>query len=226
MEELELQNAFLDQIERRCNEVEMRQHTVTQSSPSRAGSPSVRVVELKDRTSVILRPLRRDDEAIVSDFFASCTPRTLRQRFHYSFKLTPEWVARRCHIDESREVAIVAETETLGAHKVAGFSRLVFSPDHESAEFAIIITDDWQGKGLGCLMTRHCLEVVRTRGIKRVTAVTTPDNLWMIAVFKKLSFSLNYDWPNGVIWVSKELSPPASVPKDSKQRKDHLKRTA
>ena len=204
----------------------MSQRTDCQSSPLTNGPLVKRTTELKDGTIVVLRPLQKKDEPLMSDMFRGCTSATLRQRFQYSFKLTPEWIAGRCEIDRAHEIAIVAEINARGAHQLAGLSRLAFSPDHESAEFGILITDNWQGKGLGARMTRYCLEVARNRGAMCVTAITTLENRRMIKVFRNEGFLFDCDWANGVIRARKKLSTPASPPRDSFCKKARLQRSA
>jgi len=174
-----------------------------------------RTAELKNGTIVVLRPLQKKDEPLIADLFRGCTGATLRQRFQYSFKLTPEWIANRCQIDRAREIAIVAEVNGQGIHQLVGLSRLALSPDNESAEFGILITDNWQGKGLGTLMTRRCLDVARNLGAICVTAITTLENRRMIKVFRNEGFLFHYDWANGVIRARKKLSTPANPPPDS-----------
>jgi acetyltransferase len=88
---------------------------------------------------------------------------------------------------------------------------VVFSSEKESAEYAVLITDGWQGKGLGSRMTNYCLELAKARGTKRITAITTPDNVPMIEVFRKSGFTLDYDRVNGVIRVQKTFLPPTDL---------------
>jgi acetyltransferase len=103
---------------------------------------------------------------------------------------------------------------------------LVFSPKHGSFEFGILIADDWQGKGLGTLMTRYCLDVARARRVKRVIATTTPSNSRMIKVFRNEGFLFDCDWTAGVVRVHKELSPLASRSRGSHCEDTSLPRSA
>jgi acetyltransferase len=159
-----------------------------------------------------LRRLRRKDESRLYDLFSSCTRATLFQRFHYTFNVSNELAAEACRVDENRRISIVAEVKSKGAHRLIGLCLLVFSEQSQSVEFAILIIDDWQGKGLGRLMTLHCLDVARVRGARRMTAVTTPDNFRMMNLFKELGFNLDYDGVNGIIWAAKSLPPEEAEP--------------
>jgi acetyltransferase len=77
-------------------------------------------------------------------------------------------------------------------------------PDHEEAEYAALVADRWQNQGLGSLLTDTCLDIARRWGIRRITAETDPNNLRMVAVFKRRGFSL--DQSADVVQASKELS--------------------
>ena len=63
-------------------------------------------------------------------------------------------------------------------------------PDHENVEYAVLITDQWQKKEVGSLLTDYCLEIARGWGVKRVYGVTTRDNVRMVALFEGRSFEL------------------------------------
>jgi acetyltransferase len=52
------------------------------------------------------------------------------------------------------------------------------------------VEDSWQGKGLGSLLTRYCVEICESWGVGTIMAETTADNRGMQAIFKKLGFSL------------------------------------
>jgi acetyltransferase len=75
----------------------------------------------------------------------------------------------------------------------------VADPDHESAEYAVLVADPWQGRGLSDLLTDYCLQVARSWGIHRVYAETTPDNVRMIAVLEKHGFALMRRTEDGIV---------------------------
>jgi acetyltransferase len=150
-----------------------------------------RTVTLRDGTSVILRPIRPEDEPLWHEVLADSSPDTIRRRFRYLFKATTHEMATRfCFLDYDREVAIVAEVQVEGRRKLVGVGRLVADADHRQAEFAVLVIDSWQGRGLGALLTDFCLDICRQWNIHRVTAVTTSDNVRMLDIFLKRGFQL------------------------------------
>ena len=121
-------------------------------------------------------------------------------RFRALVKHTHEMATRYCFIDYDRELAIVAELEgDDGNPLLAGVVRLVADPDHRSAEYAVLVADPWQGRGLSDLLTDYGLEIARAWGIETVYAETTPDNARMIAVLEKHGFAISRRLQEGVV---------------------------
>jgi acetyltransferase len=153
----------------------------------------VRAATLQDGSDVILRPIKPEDEPMWHQLLKSCSESSLWSRFRYTFKeTTHEMATRFCFIDYDRTMAIGAELwGDDGAHRLAGVSRLVADADHNEAEFAVLVGDAWQGKGLGALLTDYSLEICRSWGIAKVLAETTLDNHRMQAMFTKRGFEMD-----------------------------------
>ncbi len=167
----------------------------------------VKHITLKDGTPVTLRPIKPEDEPMWMELLASCSKESIYQRFRYFFQWASHEVATRyCYIDYDREIAIVAEIVENGKRRLLGVGRLIADPDHESVEYAVLITDAWQKRELGSLITDHCMEVARRWNLKRVIAITTTNNRPMISVFEKRGFSIKYSDDDNSVEVEKEIS--------------------
>ena len=126
-----------------------------------------------------------------------CSPDSLRARFGGLFReITHDMAARYCFIDYDREIAMAAELETDGVRRLIGVGRLVTDPTRNRAEFAILVGDPWQGRGLGLLLTRSCLEIARAQGLQQVVAETDLSNSRMISTFRELGFELRENLPD------------------------------
>ncbi len=112
---------------------------------------------------------------------------------------------RYCFIDYDREIGIVAEVEEDGQRKLIGVGRLVADPDHESVEYAVLVVDAWQNRGLGGVLTDYCLEIAGHWGLKRVVAETGSDNARMLALFQRLGFATTPSADGSVIEAAREL---------------------
>ena len=134
---------------------------------------------LKDGIEVTLRPIKPEDEPLWMGLLASCPKESIYSRFRYFFHWQSHEVATRfCYIDYDREIAIVAEIIEDGIRKILGVGRLIADPDHESVEYAVLITDAWQKKELGNILTDYCMEIARRWKLKRIVAQTTADK-WL-----------------------------------------------
>lgn len=165
-------------------------HLVLRPYPERF----IRPATLKDGTNLILRPIKPEDEDMWLEMLGSCSKESIYHRFRYDFHFNSHEVATQfCFIDYDREMGIVAEIEFEGRKKLIGVGRLIADPDIETAEYAVLITDEWQHKELGHILTNYCVEIAKISGIKRVAAETTTDNKAMISVFRKVGFKVHFN---------------------------------
>ena len=83
--------------------------------------------------------------------------------------------------------------------------RLIADPNHDSFEYAILVADKYQDKGLGGILTDYCMEIAQQWGVKRIFAITTTDNPRMISVFRKRGFEIKPDPDGSTVDASKNL---------------------
>ena len=161
--------------------------------------------KLSDGEDVLLRPIKPEDEPMWLELLASCSKESIYLRFRYDFYFDSHEVASQfCFIDYDREIAIVAEIEEEGNRKLIGVGRLIADPDIEIMEYAILITDKWQQKDLGYIITEFCMGIAKNRGVKRLVAETTKNNKPMISVFRKLNFKIQFN-EDTTVSVNKSL---------------------
>jgi acetyltransferase len=164
----------------------------------------IRRTTLSDGAQVTLRPIRPEDEPLWLALIGNCSSESLHARFQYLFReATHEMATRYCCTDYDRELALVAQLESSG--ELVAVGRLVADVDHETAEFAILVADAWQGKGAGVQVTERCLAIAAEWGIRRVEAVTALANMRMISIFEQCGFELEYDSPSGIIRAKKRI---------------------
>jgi acetyltransferase len=147
-----------------------------------------------------LRAIRPEDEPLWHRMLDDCSVDSIHDRFRSLIKHTHRMATRFCFIDYDRELAIVAEVRGEdGERRLAGIVRLVADPDRERAEYAILVADPWQRRGLADLLTEYCLEVARTWPVRIVYAETTTDNARMIALLRKHGFAPTRDLAEGIV---------------------------
>jgi acetyltransferase len=166
------------------------EHLILRPYPERWIKPA----QLRDGTEVLLRPIKPEDEPLWLELLGSCSKESIYSRFRYDFYFDSHEIATQyCFIDYDREIAIVAEIEEEGKKKLIGVGRLIADPDVVTAEYAVLITDDWQKRDLGQILTKYCIEIAKEADVSKIAAETTKDNKPMVAVFRKLGFEIIYN---------------------------------
>ena len=147
---------------------------------------------LQDGTAFTLRPIRPEDEVPLVELTAACTPEDLRLRFLGPIKTFPhEMAARLSQIDYDREMAFVAVARgsAYGRGPILGVVRLMGDPEHETAEFAILVRSDMKGRGLGYRLMSEILAFAARSGFREVYSDVLRGNRAMLHMARDLGFS-------------------------------------
>ena len=138
--------------------------------------------------------VRWEDEPLVSDFLGKCSEETIYFRY---FKLIKKWthemLIRFTQNDYDRELGLMAIGQPPGPEVMMGVSRMVMSTDRSTAEFAVIVADPWQGKGLGPKLVERLIRIAREQGVKLLHGDVLAQNQPMLEMVKRLGFSLTKD---------------------------------
>ena len=144
-----------------------------------------------DGSSVVIRPIRPEDAEIEREFVHSLSPEAKYMRFMSTLKeLTPAMLARFTQVDYDRDMALVAVTLEGARERQIGVCRYVINPDGASCEFALVVAEAWQGRGLGRDLMERLIEIARGRGLKRMNAQILSANPGMLDLVTKLGFTL------------------------------------
>jgi len=144
---------------------------------------------LADGTSITLRPIRPEDAEIEQAFVRGLSRESRYMRFMRVLnELTPEMLVRFTQIDYDREMAFIALHETDGTEEQIGVARYNMEPDGETAEFALVVGDDWQARGLGTALLRILVEYARLRGVRELFGDVLERNAGMRGLGARLGF--------------------------------------
>ncbi len=144
---------------------------------------------MKNGQKAMLRPIRPEDEPLEAAMFKQLSKQSIYFRFFgYIPRVDHKMLIRFTQIDYDREMAIIAEIEEDGIKKMVGVVRFVSDAWNESAEYAIVVADPWQGQGLGSAMTDFILEIAKERGIGKVYAEVLSENDVMSQMLLKRGF--------------------------------------
>jgi acetyltransferase len=161
-------------------------HLVITPYPTRYVEPW----RLKDGTEVLLRPIRPEDEPMIGELLETVSEETLRSRFFGNVPVFDhDRLVRFTNIDYDREIAIIAELTTDERKRIVGVGRL--NVDHEGTrgEFAALVHDEFQGRGLGYKLTDVVIGLAQDKGLECVEGYISCENRRMIEVSESLGFS-------------------------------------
>jgi GNAT superfamily N-acetyltransferase len=157
--------------------------------------------KLRDGTRVLIRPIGKDDGALERAFIERLSPESREYRFLGQVAVNDNLVRELTDLDYQRDMAFIALRHDAGEKREIGVSRFCVSKDGESCECAVVVSDEWQDKGLGTLLMRHLIEVARQRGIKRMISIDMAENVGMRNLAKSLGFdrTIYHDYPSEVL---------------------------
>jgi len=148
--------------------------------------------KLMNGRTVLLRPIKPEDEPHMSELFKSFSEETVRYRFFQILKeMSHDALARYCNIDYNREIAIVAETKENHRKKLLGVVRLATEPDGKTAEIAVVVGDPWQRLGLGSKLVDYMIEIARGKKLNTLYALMLRENYKAIRLMKEKGFQID-----------------------------------
>jgi len=151
-------------------------------------------VQARDGRSLLLRPIRPEDEPALRTFVRALTPEDRRLRFFSHVKeLDARLAARLTQIDYDREMAFVLIDPGEDETAILGVMRISADPDGSRAEYAGAVRSTLKGLGLGRLLLEEICDYARTRGIAEVWGEVLAENAPMLGLVRKLGFNVHVD---------------------------------
>ena len=166
----------------------------------------------KDGMPITIRPIRPEDEPLMVEFHHSLSEESVYLRYFHMIALgqrvAHDRLTRICFNDYDREIALVAEYDDSPTKKrnILGVARLSRETGTDAAQFSMLISDNYQRRGLGTELLRKLVRVGREEGLKRITAEILPENLGMQAVCEKLKFRMKHSASEGLVRAELRLS--------------------
>ena len=150
---------------------------VGDSPPADYPAELERVWLTPDGTPVTLRALRPDDLEREIEFIAGLSGETLHLRVqHASRGVSREETVRLLQLDYRDTLAVAALVPGPAGDRIIGVSRYARTAGSDKAECAIVVADDWQGRGIGSELMRSLGAAARSRGIRTLEGTTLGEN--------------------------------------------------
>ena len=171
--------------------------------PSKIASPLHLVIspypdhyEVTKRTrgglDIFIRPIKPEDAPLLLEFFDGLSRESIYYRFFSPLKTLPKkMLARFTQLDYDRDMALVAMEQSQPEEKILGVARLMSKAGGIEPEFAVVVGDPWQGKGVGAALMEHLLEIAKERGIESIWGFVLAENTHMLALARELGFDIS-----------------------------------
>ena len=145
--------------------------------------------DLSDGTPLTIRPIRPEDAIMEREFVNGLSERSRYLRFMYSLQeITPEALSRFTQIDYDREMALIAVVRSKGKERLVGVARYYTLPDPKECEFAIVVADDWQARGIARRLMAALVDSARNGRHTRMLGTVLTENRRMLKFVKTLGF--------------------------------------
>lgn len=151
-----------------------------------------------DGTAVRIRPLRPDDLDREMRFVAGLSEQTLYLRLQYTAReLTRDDAVRLLDLDYRDTIAFGALVDQPPVQTLIGVSRYARIADTEQAECAIVVADNWQGRGLGTELMRSLGIAARRNGIRTLVGASLGENQRIHAWARRFGFDVRTEPHSG-----------------------------
>jgi acetyltransferase len=164
--------------------------------------------KLKDKTPTVIRPIKPEDEPLMVKFHETLSAESVYARYFSELKLTQrvahERLTRICFNDYDREIALVAELKSSKEDepgKILAVGRLSKQPEVNEGEFAVLVSDEYHGLGLGAELLRRLIEIGRIEKLSRISGQVLAENHAMQHLCTKVGFKVVHD-PEGNLFTA------------------------
>ncbi|MDH3435293.1 MAG: GNAT family N-acetyltransferase, partial [Gammaproteobacteria bacterium] len=165
-------------------------HLAIHPYPSRL----VRKIQLNDGTDILIRPIRPEDADMEARFVRELSKEAKYFRFMNSLQeLSQEMLVRFTQIDYHNEMALIAVNSDGAGEEQIGVARYTTNVDKTSCEFALVVSDRWQSRGIAHHLMRDLMEIARDRNLEWMQGQVLSSNTKMLELVSSLNFQVRTD---------------------------------
>ena len=166
-----------------------------------------RVIELREGSSVHVRPIVPEDEPLLQEAVSAMSERSVYFRFFSPVKRLSDAMAHRLAVvDYNDRFALVATTHRPSAkERIVGVARYDRAAGTDIAEVAVAVIDEFQRRGLGGALLAILAGVAREHGIKSFSLIVLPENQQMLGLLRKMGWIHQARVTGGVYDISFDI---------------------
>ena len=158
-----------------------------------------------------MREIRAEDAQALRRLVGRSSERSIELRFFGPMQELSEEKARRfAEVDGKDRFALVA-LDPEDEDEIVAVVRYEREGNTDGAEYAALVEDRFQGRGLGIGLTRRLIEAAQERGIKHLHALVLRENGRMLRLLRSLEFPERKLWENGLEHIEIDLRPDAAA---------------
>ena len=166
---------------------------------------------LDDGTRVAFRTVSPCDAWALQRLHARCSERSVELRFHGPLRELSDAKAALLSRAEDGDRPAFAALDPDGGDEIAAVVRFEREEGGEAAEYAALVEDRWQGRGLGRALTERLVEGARGRGVRRLYALVTPGNERMVRLLRGLGLPTRKGREGGAERLEVDLGGPGGA---------------
>ncbi|MBA3424101.1 MAG: GNAT family N-acetyltransferase [Rubrobacteraceae bacterium] len=162
-----------------------------------------------ETNAVFVRPVSPGDEESLRRMLSRLSRESLYMRFHAAYPRASKWaVATFANPDrqDGESIVAVADGEIIG-HGMY----VLLNGGGDTAEFAIVVEDGWQARGVGKLLLSALAERARRAGVETFTGAVLGENRRMLGLVRSIFLEVGYAIVDGAYDVSASLRPSEPV---------------
>jgi GNAT superfamily N-acetyltransferase len=158
---------------------------------------------LRDGATILIRPIEPDDKAAIVSGFEKLSPESRYRRFFTPLdRLANRDLAYLTEVDHHDHEALIAE----GQHgEPLGVARYIRGADPEKAEVAVVVIDEWHGRGVATALLGRLADRAREEGVRVFTATILTENQSALGLMRQLGDPHRVGTPSTTIDLEMEL---------------------
>jgi acetyltransferase len=163
---------------------------------------------LDDGSKLTLRHIAPADAAIEQAFVHGLSRQSSYLRFHGTIKdLSKKDLEKYTNPDSRNAVALIVLHSGETGEEEIGVARYAIDPDGMNGEFAIVVADAWQKRGIGTRLMNALMRHLKASRVKRISGSVLKSNAAMRKFAKQMDFA-ETDIPDdpSILLVTKHLA--------------------
>ena len=170
-------------------------------------------ISLTQNHPIHYRPIQATDSSFLVEIFTNMSPVSRYYRYHQpvispSAKWLREWVASAAHLPAEQSFGLLALASISSITTIPVGMAYYVKTDENSADFAVMVRDDFQRKGIGTGLVTKLADEAAAKGIHSLKADVLCKNLGMLRVTEKLLYKTNRHLVYDCCVVSVDLKSP------------------